>query len=94
MTTSTQPVPTPRFGQILAAATSIATERGATHVGVDHLFLAIISDRAAVPTQVLGRLTDLDQVEVELRALMDSDAYKTSTTNVIIPPEMGGGIGG
>lgn len=83
MTTRTQPVPTPRFGQILAASTSIAIERGDRHVGVEHMFLAIIRDRAAVPTQVLGRFTDLNQVDDELRVLMASEGYRTSAP----PPE-------
>jgi hypothetical protein len=44
-----------------------------------HLFLAIISDRGAVPTQVLARRVDLDQAAANLRAVMPSGGYHTSS---------------
>jgi ATP-dependent Clp protease ATP-binding subunit ClpA len=76
-----EPRPTPRYASIVAAASNIAHECGHDYVGVEHLFLAITHDRAAVPTQVLARSVDVDQVEADLRALMESDGYKTPTTN-------------
>jgi ATP-dependent Clp protease ATP-binding subunit ClpA len=85
--TMTEPVPTPRFHRLVAAASKMATDRGHEYVGTEHLFLAIIGDRHAVPTQVLARLTDLDLVEVELRALMESDAYTSPSRRVTPPPE-------
>jgi ATP-dependent Clp protease ATP-binding subunit ClpA len=75
----TEPVPTPRFRDIVAAASQIATERGNSYVGVEHLFLAMIRDGHAVPTQVLSQRVDPHQAEVDLLAFMDSDAYKTSS---------------
>jgi ATP-dependent Clp protease ATP-binding subunit ClpC len=87
MASMTEPVPTPRYQRLVAAASEIATDWGHQYVGAEHLFLAIIGDRHAVPTQVLSRLTDLDRVEVELQALMESDAYKTPSLRVIPPPE-------
>jgi ATP-dependent Clp protease ATP-binding subunit ClpA len=82
----TEPVPTPRYARIVAAASNIAKDRGHKYVGVEHLFLAIINDRGAVPTQVLAQLIDLDEAETELRAVMESDGYKTATANRR-PPE-------
>jgi ATP-dependent Clp protease ATP-binding subunit ClpC len=72
-----QPVPTPRYTAIAAAASNIAREWDHQHVGAEHLFLAIIRDRRALPSQVLAQVADLDQVEAKLRAVMDSDGYKT-----------------
>jgi ATP-dependent Clp protease ATP-binding subunit ClpA len=77
MTDTTRPVPTPRSRQIVEAASQIATESGHGYVGAEHLFLAIIGDRSAVPTQVLARRVDLDQAEADLRAVMASDEYQT-----------------
>jgi len=54
------------------------------YVGVEHLFLAIIRDRHAVPTQILATIADPDAVESALLGLMNSDGYKTGTTT--IPP--------
>lgn len=57
---------------------------GKSHVGAEHLFLAIIRDRGAVPTQVMAKRVDLAQAEADLLALMASDEYKTSRP--FIPP--------
>jgi ATP-dependent Clp protease ATP-binding subunit ClpA len=83
----TEPATTPRYGKIVAAASNIASDQGHRYVGVEHLFLAIIGDRSAVPTQVLARLVDLDQAVAELRAVMESDAYQTPSRRVVSPPE-------
>jgi ATP-dependent Clp protease ATP-binding subunit ClpA len=87
MASMTEPVPTPRYQRLVAAASEIATDWGHEYVGTEHLFLAIIGDRHAVPTQVLARLTDVDRVAAELRALMESDGYKTPSRRVARPPE-------
>jgi Clp amino terminal domain, pathogenicity island component len=52
---------------------------GHSYVGVEHLFLAMIRDRAAVPTQVLGGMVNLDAAESALLELMNSDGYRTGT---------------
>jgi ATP-dependent Clp protease ATP-binding subunit ClpA len=87
MVSMTEPVPTPRYQRLVAAASKMAADLGHQYVGTEHLFLAIIGDRHAVPTQVLTRLTDLDLVEVELRALLESDGYKTPSRRVAPPRE-------
>jgi ATP-dependent Clp protease ATP-binding subunit ClpA len=50
--------PTPRCERIIAAAQDLARAMGHGHVGAEHLFLAIIRDRAALPTQALSRPAD------------------------------------
>jgi hypothetical protein len=70
------PVPTPRYRKVVDGSAELARELGHSYVGVEHLFLAIIRERGAVPTQVLATLIDLDQVEAALAADMDSPGYK------------------
>lgn len=82
----TEPVPTPRYTRVLAAANNIAQEWGHTYLGVEHLFLAIVRDHGAVPTQVLAQLVDLDQVEARLQDLMESEGYNTPSQRKK-PPE-------
>ncbi len=75
MKNGNEPSPTPRYNQLLAAAIGIAHEMQHSYVGAEHLFLAIIRDREAVPTQVLGNMVNLDQVETDLRGVLGSTAY-------------------
>jgi ATP-dependent Clp protease ATP-binding subunit ClpA len=72
MSDEDRPAPTPRYSQVLKNSVRVAREMGHSHLGVEHLFLAIIRDRAAVPTQALARLIDLDQVEAGLLEVMAS----------------------
>jgi hypothetical protein len=51
--------PTPRYDRILDAADGLARAMGHTHVGVEHLFLAIIRDRSSIPAQSVSRTADL-----------------------------------
>ena len=48
------PAPTPRYRRMLENSVGVAREMGNSYVGVEHLFLAIIRDRDAVPTQALA----------------------------------------
>jgi ATP-dependent Clp protease ATP-binding subunit ClpA len=73
---SETPTPTPRYHRVLAASAELARESGHAYIGVEHLFLAIVRDRAAVPTQVLARITDLDTVEASVREEMASPGYR------------------
>lgn len=59
----------PRVTEKMRAA-EVARALGHDYVGVEHLFIAIIRDREAVPTRVLTRLIDCDQVEATLSELM------------------------
>jgi ATP-dependent Clp protease ATP-binding subunit ClpA len=76
MSDEDRPAPTPRYNQVLKNSVRVAQEMGHSHLGVEHLFLAIIRDRAAVPTQALARLVDLDQVEAGLLEVMASPSYR------------------
>jgi ATP-dependent Clp protease ATP-binding subunit ClpA len=82
MSGSGAPVHTPRYYSVIGATEKVARGMSHSYVGVEHLFLAILHDRCAVPTQVLGEMVDLDAVESALLALMDSDGYKTSSAGV------------
>lgn len=48
-----------------------------SYVGVEHLFLAIIRDRDAVPSQSLAQQIDLAEVESHLLELLNSPGYRT-----------------
>jgi ATP-dependent Clp protease ATP-binding subunit ClpA len=74
---SPAPVPTPRFRQILGAASEIARSMGHSYVGAEHLFLAILRDKDAMPTQVLSTVADRGAIERALLADMDSASYGT-----------------
>lgn len=86
MSESRPPVHTPRYFRVLGAAEEVARGMSHSYVGVEHLFLAILHDPDAVPTQVLGTMVDPGEVESALVALMSSDGYRGSTTNAG-PPE-------
>ena len=73
----TQPVPAPRYESVVKAAANVAREMHHSHVGVEHLFLAIISDKDAVPTLFLAERVDLQRVQQDLRDLMQSPLYIT-----------------
>lgn len=75
MSDDDRPSPTPRYNRVLESSAKIAREMGHSHIGVEHLFLAMIRDEHAVPTQVLSRLTDVAQVEASLRETMASPQY-------------------
>jgi hypothetical protein len=62
---------------------------GHSYVGVEHLFLAMIRDRSAVPTQVLARSMDLDQVEASLLEVLASPEYNGAppADAVVVPVE-------
>jgi ATP-dependent Clp protease ATP-binding subunit ClpA len=88
MDNTKEPLPTPRYTAIIEAANRIASEKGGQHVGAEHLFLAIIRDRAGVPTQVLAQLVNLDHVKAQFQAVMESKTYNTPSRR-IMPPEQG-----
>jgi ATP-dependent Clp protease ATP-binding subunit ClpC len=91
--TSPAPVPTPRFHQILGAAGEIARSMGHSYLGVEHLFLAILRDPDAVPTQALAEVADTGEAERHLLAIMSSAGYRTPTTKVHRPPGPAGDAG-
>lgn len=68
--------PTPRYTRTLQNAAGLAREMGHGHVGVEHLFLAIIRDPDAVPTQALAQVAELDAVEEALGGVLASPGYR------------------
>lgn len=81
-----EPDPTPRYRAILANASAIARTLGHTYVGAEHLFLAIINDADAVPTQVLADTVNPAEVDAALRAVMESHGYTTPTRKILVRP--------
>jgi ATP-dependent Clp protease ATP-binding subunit ClpA len=75
MSDEDRPGPTPRYSRMLKNSVGLARDMGHSYVGVEHLFLAIIRDRDAVPTQALAQRIDLDQVEAGLLEAMASPGY-------------------
>ncbi len=75
MSDDSGPSPTPGYSRVVDASAGVAREMGHSYVGVEHLFLAMIRDRSAVPTQVLARSMDLDQVEASLLEVLASPEY-------------------
>jgi hypothetical protein len=73
------PVPTPRYYRVCSDASDIARSLEHEYLGVEHQFLAILRDRDAVPTQVLGELVDLDKVESRLLELLAWPGYRTAS---------------
>jgi ATP-dependent Clp protease ATP-binding subunit ClpA len=71
------PAPTPRYSRIIEESVDIASTMVHGYVGVEHLFLAIIRDRDAVPSQSLAQQIDLSEVESHLLELLNSPAYRT-----------------
>ena len=66
---------TPRYDRIVAASRQVAWDLGHTYVGVEHLFLAIVQDPDAAPTQVLSRFVPPGQVGAAVRDLITSDGW-------------------
>ncbi|MFK4069868.1 Clp protease N-terminal domain-containing protein [Streptomyces sp. NPDC029674] len=80
---------TPRVSKILSAADLLAQGMGHDHVGAEHIFLAILSDTEAMPTQILAEHLSPQQVIASLEAQMNSPEYlgATEPTDDIGPPE-------
>jgi ATP-dependent Clp protease ATP-binding subunit ClpA len=72
---------TPRYDRIVAASRQIAWDLGHNYVGVEHLFLAIVQDPDAVPTQVLSRFLPPGQVGAAVRDLITSEGWGGGRTN-------------
>ncbi|HLH59771.1 MAG TPA: Clp protease N-terminal domain-containing protein [Streptosporangiaceae bacterium] len=79
MSDGISPAPTPRYYSVLGGSSEIARGMGHAYAGVEHLFLAIIHDLDAVPTQVLAGMVDLGEVEARMRELMNSPGYAATS---------------
>ena len=74
--------PVPGESEKLRAA-EVARALGHDYVGVEHLFLAVIRDREALPARVLARLVDCDQVEATLADLMQGPGATHNTPEAL-----------
>jgi ATP-dependent Clp protease ATP-binding subunit ClpC len=66
---------TPRMRAALLAAREEANRLRHSHIGTEHVFLGILLDPDAIPTQLLRRSGTLDDAIEQLRALLGSDEY-------------------
>jgi ATP-dependent Clp protease ATP-binding subunit ClpC len=78
--------PTPRYQQVLDAANGMAGAMGHAHVGVEHLFLAIIRDRFSMPAQALSRTADPADLHRDFLEYMQA-AYPEPFLDVPAYPE-------
>jgi ATP-dependent Clp protease ATP-binding subunit ClpA len=63
--------PTPRYHRVVEAAAEIARDLGHEYIGTEHLFLAILADPHAVPTQVMAGLIEPAAVVARVRDVME-----------------------
>ncbi|WP_165978685.1 Clp protease N-terminal domain-containing protein [Actinomadura darangshiensis] len=73
------PIHTPRYLQVIATADDLSRQMGHPHAGTEHLFLALLRDKYAIPTQILSTKVDLDDLDAEIVALMTSTEYLRSS---------------
>ncbi|MGY1941897.1 Clp protease N-terminal domain-containing protein [Nocardia asiatica] len=55
--------PTPRYNRVISSAAKIANDMGHDHLGVEHLFLAIIREGNSLPVQVLSEQLELNSLD-------------------------------
>ncbi|MFJ5731541.1 Clp protease N-terminal domain-containing protein [Streptomyces paradoxus] len=73
------PLFTPRLHEVLRAAEALARSLGHEHVGTEHVFLAVLQDREAVPTQVLDEIVPAHQLVEALETHMRAPEYLGET---------------
>jgi ClpA/ClpB-like protein len=56
---------------------------GHNHVGAEHLFLAIIRNKNAIPTQILSNALSISDIEERLLAVIASEGYATPSRRII-----------
>jgi ATP-dependent Clp protease ATP-binding subunit ClpC len=63
--------PTPRYRRVVETAAQVARDLGHEYIGTEHLFLAILADPDAVPTQVMAELIEPAVVAARVRDVME-----------------------
>ena len=61
---------------VLERAAAEAMASGVEAIGVEDVFLAILDDEEAIPTQVLQRLGLEERIQGEVRSVLLSDTYR------------------
>lgn len=77
----------PRAINVLERARQRAAERDQTHIGAEHLFLALIEDEHAIPVQVLSEFVNVGAARDRLAGLMDSAEYRTPSNRTVGEPD-------
>lgn len=62
--------------EVQVRAAQIATALGHSHIGAEHLFLAIVRDRECTATRALARTVDPGQAEAAVTDVMNSPEYR------------------
>lgn len=70
---------TPRAERILVEAQRIATDSGASRVGVEHIQLAILQDTDSVPYQILAKEINAQKLRSLLEEHLQTAGYLTPT---------------
>ena len=66
---------TARMQRALLRAQEESRNRGHSHVGTEHVFLAILLDEHAIPTQILEEMGAADEIVRRLRQVFESPEY-------------------
>jgi ATP-dependent Clp protease ATP-binding subunit ClpA len=78
---------TPRAEETLRQASEEANRTGAEgFIGVEHIFLAALTDQRAIPTQVMNKLGVVSDLRHGVEAILSSDGYRASVRDVGRPP--------
>lgn len=66
---------TPRMSRVLRASKKMVEDLGHSKLGVDHVFLSILTDRRAASTTLLARHVNIDVIIREVEDMLGSEAY-------------------
>ncbi len=66
---------TARMRTALLGAQKLARDFGHKHIGTEHVFLAILLDDHAIPSQIMDSMGTRNEVVGEIRAMLASESY-------------------
>ena len=66
---------TARMRTALLGAQKLARDFGHKHIGTEHVFLAILLDGDAIPSQIMDSSGTRNEVVEEIRAMLASESY-------------------
>ena len=64
------------------AAQEATRVRADDYIGVEHIFLAILADQHALPTQVMAKLGVVGDARRELETVLKSEGHQTPSTDI------------
>ena len=71
---------TARMRTALLAAQTLGREFGHKHMGTEHVFLAILLDDNAIPSQMMQSLGTRNEIVEKIRTMLASDSYNRPAT--------------